>query len=921
MSQKINISDYNASGVYFIEQDNSIITSSDTQSALRLAVGFNRTGPYNRPVYLSNTSEITSLFGNIDRWLERRGCFSNRSIRTMIAKTPIYFLNLLSVDTSDTTSNKDTVDYALISFDTENGIKTFKTPYAFMYDRSKFWIADDESFVKNTFIKGSKEIASTTKSINESALFGFGNCGTKDISVIVRQAENLVGYDVTFLDYFGSEDKIPYSWVNPYDYVSDYMFNVVAISGNWGKDKYETLAKDTVWGAYFTTDGIKKDKFNRFIKLDSVNVVGNWTGCVLPNFSDKQGRYISLDYLINKTCNETGLMFGSNTNALEYIGRSGSTFFYDENGDGTYEEGVDPIATFAPDIVGHKIAADKSDEMSFLSYNLDSSAFYTETVYTETTEVEATVSQGGELSAEFEVTDDNVVYVLVDGEEVAVEPTNAGTTVTVDKTELATYDVNKLKIEIVNGSTNAYATPNSVVTTDANYVFTINSEVAVDPSTNMVTFLTAYPEDTTFALSKENGANVNVGDYVKDKEGLLTKIIAKRGRIVGSTPVYSYTALRNIAVSSDNKVEIHKRLQNAYSTMVFTELKGLKLCNRHMPGYDSEGTVDYEAGVEKIYKVLEDSGIRRGLLNDDSIDFRYIVDTMAYGLKENCGGKKYLADIANNKKHCTALINVPSMSQFAASDAPFFGEAWDDTVDGRPTFDIKYIPEGGNNDMIYSSDTELFTLPSSEYGADHVGCFGPFLQYSDNNMTILVPPAADVSNTFMNKFLGGDPYVTVANRNGILSNSNLAGVEYLLDTEERGYLENFGINPIINRNGTIMVYGDRTAYQTVNSDLSFLHVREVLNTIQIACKEVLDDYVFTYNTATTRAEIVTRINPILSAMQNSNALAKYEIQCDELNNTTEIIDNKMCVVDIGVWVNPNMEKIIVPITINRSTTA
>ena len=118
-----------------------------------------------------------------------------------------------------------------------------------------------------------------------------------------------------------------------------------------------------------------------------------------------------------------------------------------------------------------------------------------------------------------------------------------------------------------------------------------------------------------------------------------------------------------------------------------------------------------------------------------------------------------------------------------------------------------------------------------------------------------------------------------------------------------------------------MIYGDRTAYQIVNSDLSFLHVRELLNTIELSCRSVLDDYVFKYNIATTRAEITRRIDPILSSMKDSGALVKYEIECDEYNNDEDVINNKFCIVDIGVWVSQNMEKIVVPITLNRSTTA
>ena len=95
----------------------------------------------------------------------------------------------------------------------------------------------------------------------------------------------------------------------------------------------------------------------------------------------------------------------------------------------------------------------------------------------------------------------------------------------------------------------------------------------------------------------------------------------------------------------------------------------------------------------------------------------------------------------------------------------------------------------------------------------------------------------------------------------------------------------------------------------------------MLNTIQISCKSVLDEYVFTYNTPTTRAEITKRINPILSAMKDSGALAKYEMQIDEANNTKDIIDQKVCIVDIGVWVTPNMEKIITRLTVNRGSEA
>jgi hypothetical protein len=824
MSQKINFSDYPASGVYFIEIDNSIITSSNVQTALRMAVGFNMQGPFNRPVYISSTEECNKLFGGIDRKMERRGCFTNRNIRTMLRKAPVYVMNMLNVDTSDKESNKDTVGYTLLSLDPKIESHTSKAPYAYMYDRTRFWIADDDAFVENTFVKGSDEIDSSVDTIEKAALFGVSNCGTRDISVIVRKSESVNGYNLTFLDYYGNQDDIPYKWINPNDFVSDYFVDVIAISGNWDKSKYPSFANDVVWSSYFSNDGLLKDKLNKFLRLDAVNVIGTWTGCILPNFTDKQGNMKSIDYLVNKKCNETGLIFGINQKALDLIALDGSTFFYDEVGDGKYDEEMDDLAKFIPDMVGHKITlADASNGFSIMSYNIPHPDKFIK------------------------------IYTTVDA--------------------------------------------------------------SVDSSTQ-------------FVLSEKDGGEVNIGDYVRAKNGLMTRIIKKRGTRMDlndetSAIIYKFTTVD--VVLGDSPVinaEIHKSYKSMYETLTLFALDGLKICNRHMPGYDKDGNVDVEAGVDKIYEMLNDKGIRRGLLNNDSIDFRYIVDTMAYGLKDQCGGKIHLANLALDKKHCTALINAPSMTQFAQSDAPFFGEYWDRAMgDPRPTFDTAYIPQGGNQDLVYPADTESFTLPDFENGADHIGVFAPFFKYADGQRTILVPPAADISNTFMNKFTGGDPYKTVANMNGIIDNYQITGMEYDFDETDRGYLEPFGINPIINRNGNIVIYGDRTAYQIVNSDLSFLHVRELLNTIQISCKAVLDDYVFTYNIPTTRAEIITRINPILSAMKDSGALVKYEIECDDLNNDKEVIDNKFCIVDIGVWISQNMEKIVVPITLNRSTTA
>jgi hypothetical protein len=869
----LNLSDYKSSGVYFVEVDNSIAKGTNANAALRLAVGFNENGPFNRPVYLSSAAECNELLGDIDRKLERRGCYTNRNIRTMVAKAPVYALNLLSVDTKDSSTNPDVVGFNAISFDASKQNISGKTLFANMYDRTKFWVAD--SSVMMNAIAGATEATD----IIHAPLFAFGNCGTKDISLIVRKAEGLMGYNVTFLDWFGSEDAIPYKWINPYDYVADYFVQVIAVAGNY--NNHSSFSADSAWGAFFNAKGLKKEMVNKFLRLDSVNVLGNWTGCIIPEFYNKQGVCVSLDYMVNRVANKTGLMFGVNSAALDLLvlnreadettGCAG--FYLDYDADFTGDEAK--AAPYTVDLAGINLSAADASGVEFMSYSIDSSVI-ADSVYTYPATIQNTYNVG--MACQFICSDANVK----------------------------------------SGTQNLPSVGDFVRAADGTLTKIIKKQVSVVDSSTVYTYTTNAPVFEYNANASVNAYSVkddvsiyNDGETIPENEGYHDYMV------YGVNEEYTLDPAEARPVT----VEIHKSLVSLYDALKFISVPGLKISNRHRPGFDANGAMDVEAGVEKIYKMLEDGGIRKGLLNVETMDFRYIVDTMAGGLGASTASKKYLSELAMEKGSCTALINLPSMSDFAKSNAPLFCDSYLPGVEQKPAFNVKYIAEGGNQDHAYTTSYELFSLPTEEQGAKYAAYFTPYLKYTEGVRTILVPPAADVCNTFMNKYLGGNAYVTVANTNGILANNAISGLEYDFDTTDRDALEPFGINPIITRNGVPMIYGDRTAYQLINSDFNFLHVRELLNTIEYRCRAILNDYIFTYNNAATRAEIYSRLDPILRSMKDSGALAKYEMQIDEANNTKDVIDQKCCIVDIGVWVTPNMEKIVTRLTVNRGSEA
>lgn len=114
-----------------------------------------------------------------------------------------------------------------------------------------------------------------------------------------------------------------------------------------------------------------------------------------------------------------------------------------------------------------------------------------------------------------------------------------------------------------------------------------------------------------------------------------------------------------------------------------------------------------------------------------------------------------------------------------------------------------------------------------------------------------------------------------------------------------------------------MIFGDRTAFQKVLSDYNYIHVREILNTIELESKAILDGYVYKYNNPQTRAEITQKLTPILTAMKDSGALIKFTFQFDENNNTAEVINRSFAIIDIGVWVSKGMEKVVARITVNK----
>ena len=371
---KLDLSVFKASGVYTLEFDASenIIINPQT---IRLVVGYSNEGVFNTPVYCPDVTTFQTVFGDIDRTLEKKGSFFHRSALTCLQAGPIFALNLRllnnSVDANgnpDYAAGADVARYRAFSVDTEeqngaNATGGYSDPLtkqdkllSSYYNKEKFWFPDTDYLLATQDTSGSRP--------DSRKLFSIVNLGENPISIITRKSLDsafpLRGFDITAREYFGPDD-VP-AFMNQYDYISDWFIDVIAISGNW--TNYQSLSNDPIYSEYFTSKGFIKSRIDDFLALSSVNIVSTVTGTIIPNFIDDNGTVRYIQTLINNDTATTGLFCSVNEEALDDLTNNSSVV--DLVGHHLIDEiGVDADITSAP------------KNLNFLSYNQNLFADYT----------------------------------------------------------------------------------------------------------------------------------------------------------------------------------------------------------------------------------------------------------------------------------------------------------------------------------------------------------------------------------------------------------------------------------------------------------------------------------------------------------------------------------------------------------------
>lgn len=297
----IQIGKYKRPGIYIEEIDRSIRTSPTQDLGLpNLVIGVSKKGPVNTPIEIKNISELESIFGSIDRNLEKKGSFFHRTVAKMLESTSVYAVNLLLTD-----DNLDTVEYQSVSGSVQytNDSKRI-APYRKFFDTTGFWKKSTDEFISVTM----------DNSGYENRVLNFTNLGDRYISVFCFKSKR-TGFDRPMLEWYGSIEKMP-PYVYATDYASDYLVDVLVVGGDWSNN--ENLSNDPRWNRYFTVDGLKKERVREFTSDRNVSVLAFYEGLsMIPYFRDLDGKNIFIENVINRDTDKTGLFCAFNDDIFE----------------------------------------------------------------------------------------------------------------------------------------------------------------------------------------------------------------------------------------------------------------------------------------------------------------------------------------------------------------------------------------------------------------------------------------------------------------------------------------------------------------------------------------------------------------------------------------------------------------------------
>lgn len=679
----------------------------------------------------------------------------------------------------------------------------------------------------------------------EKSILNIANVGSADVSVFIRKS-TITGYDATIREWYTSLNLDIPTFINPNDKVSDSMVDVYIFKTNFG-DNFKNMTNEN-YGHLFNKDGLKPlteyngqlvDSLNLLKQITDSQYVGNYTGSLIPGFINQARLPMQIEQILNSVTEITGISAKIDESYLEDIGD------WQPRDNDAPQNPTDAFSSnyrkpFGVDLLGHSYAQYESGDIEFPLVNRILS-------HSSTTPVIGSVEITGK-PWELELTD---AYGA---------------------------DITSFPILVSDAS----------VGENINEFYMFDSiglhpgDNLVDANGNLVRVIDARLVNQTPLKSTEPDA--------EDIEYNLVKV-----KISGLPFIKSISPTTESIVIGDETIEL-TTIGNLYKVKPLTEFSSSVLQAIVLPSYKPRqdqfcnGTATQQS---RILDVMNLPNMVKGFKNAQNLRFRYVIDAFKTYIEPNYKGQysQLVQELSERSTvFCRAIINEASVEDMGSSINPYFKNS------PNGSFDTKYVAEGGNKLLLNSN-----RYTKAKDGDVYSFYFGPGLRVNHQGTEIIAPPAGIVGKAFLDKYTQRFPYTITANNSGAINGANVIGIETDFDQDDRKWLEHVGYNAII-QDGTrgLLIYGNNTGQTSIKTDLSKIHVSELVAFIQEQMLAILKDYIFEWNDYQNRLEIKQRADSVMLQILNNRGIYWYENICDGSNNTQDIIDNDMGVLDTRI---------------------
>ena len=191
----------------------------------------------------------------------------------------------------------------------------------------------------------------------------------------------------------------------------------------------------------------------------------------------------------------------------------------------------------------------------------------------------------------------------------------------------------------------------------------------------------------------------------------------------------------------------------------------------------------------------------------------------------------------------------------------------------------------------YGAQINNVITQASGFDSSYAATYWPWLQTIDpnNGEAVWVPASTMIPGVYAFTDASSDPWFAPAGiTRGALG--QVIRAERKLTASNRDDLYEANVNPIATFPGSgVTVFGQKTLQKRASA-LDRVNVRRLLIALKGFIGQVAEGLVFEQNTAATRNNFLSQVNPYLESVQQRQGLYAFKVVMDETNNTPDVVD-------------------------------